>query len=100
VARWRHPPHSATGGLGGGLYCYLVDNDIVTIEPTLEKQDEWVALCEEQANETLLIKTESWYMGANIEGKPRRLLGYLGVGDYRDTCEAVKSSGYAGFNLH
>ena len=67
---------------------------------TLAKQDEWVALCEEQASETLLSKTESWYMGANIEGKPRRLLGYLGVGDYEAHCEAVKSSGYAGFELN
>jgi acetone monooxygenase len=78
---------------------YMNDNDLATIEPELEKQDEWVAICEAQANETLLVKTESWYMGANIEGKPRRLLGYLGVGDYRDICEDVKSSGYAGFNL-
>ena len=79
---------------------YLINNEYTVIEPTLEKQDEWVALCEEQASETLLVKTESWYMGANIEGKPRRLLGYLGVGDYHAICDEVKSSGYAGFELH
>jgi acetone monooxygenase len=79
---------------------YLINNEYTTIEPTLAKQDEWVALCDEQASETLLSKTESWYMGANIEGKPRRLLGYLGVGDYKTHCDAVQSSGYAGFDLH
>ncbi len=79
---------------------YLINKDYTTIEPTLSKQDEWVALCEEQASETLLSKTESWYMGANIEGKPRRLLGYLGVGDYEAHCDAVKSSDYAGFELN
>ena len=79
---------------------YLDNHDIATIEPTLAKQDEWVEICEEQARDTLLVKTASWYMGANIEGKPRRLLGYLGVGDYRDICDSVQSSGYAGFELH
>lgn len=78
---------------------YLDSNGFNTIEPTLEKQDEWVAHHDEHSNETLLVKTRSWYTGDNIEGKPRRLLSYLGVGEYRDICDQVRDSGYAGFTL-
>ena len=43
---------------------------------------------------------ESWYMGANIPGKPRVLLPYVGgVGAYREICDAVAASGYDGFEL-
>ena len=41
-------------------------------------------------NRTLVVKTHSWYMGSNVEGKPRRLLSYIGgVGTYRTICDAV-----------
>ena len=45
-------------------------------------------------------RTNSWYMGANIEGKPRRFLPYLGpegVGGYRRKCAEVAENGYEGF---
>ncbi len=44
--------------------------------------------------------TNSWYMGANITGKPRRFLPYLGpegVGGYRRKCDEVAEKGYEGF---
>jgi acetone monooxygenase len=44
------------------------------------------------------MRTKSWYTGDNIEGKPRRLLSYIGgVGNYRKTCDEVQASGYQGF---
>ncbi len=68
------------------------------VEPTAEKEAEWVQHHDEVANATLVVKTHSWYMGSNIEGKPRRLLSYIGgVGNYRQICEEVKESGYEGF---
>lgn len=77
---------------------YLLDQGNVSIEPSVEKQDEWVQHHDETANATLMVKTNSWYTGANIEGKPRRLLSYIGgVGNYRRICEEVKDSGYEGF---
>jgi len=76
---------------------WLQNNGKTTIEPTVEKQDEWVAHHDEVANQTLLVKTNSWYTGANIEGKPRRLLSYLGAGTYKQFCDEVAASGYAGF---
>lgn len=68
------------------------------VEPTLEMQDAWVAQHDEIANSTLLVKTDSWYTGANIEGKPQRLLSYVGgVDEYRRQCDEVRDSGYPGF---
>ena len=76
---------------------YLRQSGHNSVEPTREKQDEWVAHHDEVANATLFVKTRSWYTGANIEGKPIRLLSYPGVGTYRAICDEVTASGYAGF---
>ncbi len=68
------------------------------IEPTAEFERAWVAHHDEVANMTLVPKTNSWYMGANIEGKERRLLAYAGgVSTYRNACEEVKQKHYEGF---
>jgi acetone monooxygenase len=68
------------------------------IEASQEMQDQWVAHHDEIANATLVTKTDSWYMGSNVEGKPRRLLSYIGgVGQYRQKCEEVAAKGYVGF---
>jgi len=69
-----------------------------SIEPSAEAEAKWVAHHDELANMTLVPKTNSWYMGSNVKGKPRRLLAYAGgVGTYRAKCEEVKASGYEGF---
>ncbi|EWS54695.1 NAD(P)/FAD-dependent oxidoreductase [Methylibium sp. Pch-M] len=69
-----------------------------SIEPSAEAEAKWVAHHDELANLTLVPKTNSWYMGSNVKGKPRRLLAYAGgVGTYRAKCEEVKASGYEGF---
>jgi cation diffusion facilitator CzcD-associated flavoprotein CzcO len=70
------------------------------IEPSRTAQDEWVAHHDEMTNATLVAKTNSWYMGGNVEGKPRRLLSYIGgVGNYRQKCLEVAASGYKGFEV-
>jgi acetone monooxygenase len=79
---------------------YVRDHGATAIEPTAEKEAEWVAHHDEVANGTLIVKTNSWYMGSNVTGKPRRLLSYIGgVGTYRQRCEEVKASGYEGFRI-
>ena len=79
---------------------WMLEHDRHTIEPTREKQDEWVQHHDETAEETLMLRTNSWYTGANIEGKPRRLLSYIGgAAEYRQICEEVKQSGYQGFSV-
>jgi acetone monooxygenase len=71
------------------------------VEATKEFEDQWVAHHDETASATLVVKTDSWYMGSNVEGKPRRLLSYIGgVGNYRQRCDEVASNGYAGFSMN
>ena len=70
------------------------------IEPTEKTQDDWVTHHDETAEATLVTKTHSWYMGSNVDGKPRRLLSYIGgVGAYREKCIEVAESGYSGFTM-
>ncbi len=79
---------------------YLREHGSTVIEATAEKEAEWVRHHDEVANTTLVVKTDSWYMGSNIDGKPRRLLSYVGgVGEYRRICDELKASGYAGFTI-
>ncbi|NPU68730.1 NAD(P)/FAD-dependent oxidoreductase [Bradyrhizobium sp. 83012] len=80
---------------------YMRSKDLKVIEPTRETEDGWVAHHDETANATLIAKTNSWYLGSNIEGKPRRVLSYCGgVGAYRQKCDEVAASGYQGFAMH
>jgi cyclohexanone monooxygenase len=51
-------------------------------------------------NATLYALADSWYMGANVPGKPRTLMPYVGgVGVYRQKCDEVAAGGYPGFTL-
>ncbi|MFT4085151.1 MAG: NAD(P)/FAD-dependent oxidoreductase [Nocardioides sp.] len=69
-----------------------------TIEPTAEGEDAWVTHHDETANATIVTKTDSWYLGSNVPGKPRRLLSYIGgVGTYRQRCEEEAAMGYPSF---
>ncbi|GAA1835687.1 NAD(P)/FAD-dependent oxidoreductase [Pseudonocardia alni subsp. carboxydivorans] len=70
------------------------------IEPTAEGEQEWVDHHEETAGATLVPKTDSWYMGSNVPGKPRRMLSYIGgVGTYRQKCEEEAAAGYPKFAI-
>jgi len=69
-----------------------------SIEPELKAQDEWVAHVNEEAARTLFVKANSWYLGANIPGKPRVFMPYVGgIGRYRARCDQVAAGGYPGF---
>ena len=47
-----------------------------------------------------LFTTDSWYMGSNVDGKPRRLLSYIGgVGNYNRQCDELAANGYQGFAM-
>ncbi|MFC7478502.1 flavin-containing monooxygenase [Dankookia sp. GCM10030260] len=79
---------------------YMRDHDLTVCEPTKEIEDRWVEHHDETANATLISKTASWYLGSNVEGKPRRVLSYTGgVGTYRQKCAEVAASGYQGFDM-
>jgi cyclohexanone monooxygenase len=74
-----------------------------TIEATPQAQAQWVAHVAECVNATLMPGANSWYMGANIPGKPRKFMPYLalegGVGAYRRKCDEIAARGYEGFAL-
>ncbi|MBU0562421.1 MAG: NAD(P)/FAD-dependent oxidoreductase [Gammaproteobacteria bacterium] len=71
-----------------------------TIEATAEFEDQWVRHHDEVASATLVVKTDSWYMGSNVDGKPRRLLSYIGgAGNYHKRCDQIAAEGYPGFNI-
>ena len=84
------------------LIDYMRRNGKTVIEPTPEAQDQWVAHVNEVVNTTLMTSANSWYMSANIPGKPRAFLPYLdpeGMGGYRKKCAEVAAKGYEGFAL-
>ena len=81
---------------------HLRENKLATIEATHEAQDQWVQHVNDVVGATLMVSANSWYMGANIPGKPRRFLPYLGpegLGGYRKKCDEVAAKGYEGFAL-
>ena len=79
---------------------YLRDHGITTIEAELDAEDRWVEHVNEAGAATLYPEANSWYMGANVPGKPRVFTPYIGgVGAYRVICDEVVAKGYEGFAL-
>jgi cyclohexanone monooxygenase len=79
---------------------WLQGRQLGAIEATVDAEDAWVAHVNEAAAATLYPLANSWYMGANIPGKPRVFLPYVGgVGVYREKCDEVAAKGYEGFAL-
>ncbi len=70
------------------------------IEANRDAEDNWVAHVNEVAFKTLYPSANSWYMGANIPGKPRVFMPYIGgVGNYRVKCQEIAANDYEGFEL-
>ncbi|WP_155591813.1 flavin-containing monooxygenase [Lysinibacillus cavernae] len=79
---------------------YLRKHDIDVMETKIEAEEAWSKHCREIANGTLYVKGDSWYTGANIAGKPRSFLIYLGGFDYyTKRCNEVAQNNYEGFKL-
>ncbi len=77
---------------------YLQRHDLDTIEANREAQEAWVRQVNEIAAATLFPQADSWYVGANIPGKPRVFMPYPGgVGTYRQLCTEIAEKGYEGF---
>ncbi|MBZ5657772.1 MAG: NAD(P)/FAD-dependent oxidoreductase [Acidobacteriia bacterium] len=79
---------------------YLREHQFANIEATVNAENDWVAHVNEVANFTLFPLANSWYMGANIPGKPHVFMPYIGgVGVYRQKCDKIAAEGYKGFAL-
>jgi len=81
---------------------HMAQNSLQVIEASAEAEENWIAHVNEVANGTMLTapSCNSWYLGANIVGKPRIFMPYAGgVGTYREYCDAVVTNNYEGFKL-
>ncbi len=79
---------------------HLRDNGLTRIEALPEAEEAWRVHVLELADATLFPKADSWYMGANIPGKPREILMYAGgLPKYLESFKACKEKGYEGFAL-
>ncbi|WP_316245468.1 NAD(P)/FAD-dependent oxidoreductase [Gordonia sp. OPL2] len=71
-----------------------------SIEATTEAVDAWVADCADRADNTLMPQANSWYLGANVPGRPRVFMPFVGgFGVYREIIADVAADGYRGFAL-
>src|ERR1700688_2189309 len=83
-----------------GCVGWMRDRGLDTMEAKPDAEDKWVAHVNEVAQTTLYPQANSWYMGANIPGKPQIFMPYIGgVGVYRQICNDVASKGYEGFAM-
>jgi len=82
------------------LIAHASDAGYTRIEPSREAQDAWVEQVNAIADATLYPSCNSWYVGANVPGKPRLFMPYAGgFPAYRARCEEVASRAYEGFTL-
>ena len=79
---------------------HLRADGLEVIEPTPVAEAGWVQHTNDYADITLFPRANSWYMGANVPGKPRVVLPYVGgVDRYRGICDQVVENDYVGFTL-
>lgn len=79
---------------------HMDGSGIELLEAESDAETAWVHHVNELAEPTMFMHANSWYLGANIPGKPRVFMPYAGgVGTYRDHCEEVVANGYEGFTL-
>ena len=78
---------------------HIVASGKTTIETTETEQTQWVAFVNAVADMTLYPSCNSWYLGANVQGKPRVFMPLLGFPTYADKCSDVAAKGYEGFVL-
>ncbi|MGE4431244.1 MAG: flavin-containing monooxygenase [Sphingobium sp.] len=84
----------------GDCLVYMRDHDCAAIEADREAEVEWMDHVQDVVSATLYPTANSWYLGANVPGKPRKFLPYIaGIGLYRQKCDAVADAGYEGFAL-
>lgn len=79
---------------------HMRDIGATCIEPTLEDEDAWVEHVNDVSTVSLRSTCSSWYVGANIPGKPRVFMPYIGgFPVYVQKCNEVMSNGFDGFVL-
>jgi cyclohexanone monooxygenase len=72
---------------------------LTRIEATASAEEDWVRQVNELANITLFPSCNSWYLGANVPGKPRVFMPYMSFPIYVEICDQVVAADYEGFEL-
>lgn len=75
----------------------LQRDGFASIEATPDATDAWVGVVDAIADFTLFPTCNSWYLGANVPGKPRRFMPFLGFPAYAEQVAAITADGYRGF---
>ena len=78
---------------------HMQQRGLTRIEAAPAFEEEWGRHTDELASFTLFSSCNSWYLGANIPGKPRVFMPYLSFPLYVEKCEEVVAAGYEGFEL-
>ncbi len=78
---------------------HLEENRLATIEATEDAETAWIAHVNAVAARTVFLTCNSWYLGANIPGKPRMFMPLVGFPAYAARCAEVVGKGYEGFRL-
>ena len=82
------------------VLCKQREQGLATVEAKEEEEKAWRSKTLEMADMTLAVKTNSWYMGANVPGKPREFLLFMGgLPMWHQACvEALE--GWKGFEVN
>ena len=78
---------------------YVRMRDVACMEATADAENAWAEHVNDVADATLFNACNSWYRGANVPGKPRMFMPYIGVPPYAQKCDAVVAADYEGFVL-
>jgi len=83
----------------GNCMRHLREQELGAIEPTADSEEAWANEVAGIANATLFPRTDSWWTGANVPGKPRYFSVYLGGSIYYQRISDVADKDYAGFEF-
>ncbi len=83
----------------GNCMAYMRDHGHARIEAQPQAEEEWVGHVNTVAGMTLYPTCNSWYLGANVPGKPRVFMPLVGFPAYVEKCNEVAAKGYEGFKL-
>ncbi len=83
----------------GDFLTHMQERGAARVDPEPDAEAAWVAHVNEVGDATLFPTCNSWYLGANIPGKPRVFMPYLGFLAYCEKCDEVAANDYAGFSL-
>jgi len=79
---------------------HMSRNGHTQVEPSVDAAEQWTQHVQDVAASTILFRTPSWYNGANVEGKARVFMPYVGgAPEYRRHCEEVVADNYRGFRF-